>query len=168
MDKRPKKAMIFIVLFILLCICIAAACFGASAYLVTKYRGTEAADQSIANLTKALFMAGIFFLVAAFGYMLLPLIVAFKKKKNGESAPSYLFTEADMRRILDKYIPDGETLLAGIPAVAKETTVFAAFDGCFAANDALVPHKDGKTVAVMKKKVNPYGVYLGITQNHLV
>lgn len=168
MYKRPKKAMIFVVLFILLCICIAAACFGASAYIVAKYRGTETVSQSTADLAKVLFMTGIFFLVVAFGYMLLPLIVAFRKKKSGESAPSYLFTEADMRRLLDKYIPDGETLLAGIPAVSKKTTVYAAFDGCFAANDRLVPAQDGKTVALMKQKVNPYGIYLGITQNYLV
>ena len=81
---------------------------------------------------------------------------------------SEIFDEANMRSVLGKYIPDGETLLAGIHAISKETHVTGIFGKCICTEDGLVPDKNGGTVALNKKKYADYDVYVGITQSSLI
>ena len=79
-----------------------------------------------------------------------------------------VFDETTMRQALEKYILDGESLLAGIKAVAKESTVTCIFGQCTLADDRLIPYKDGGTVEIRKKKYEAYDIYLGITQHSMV
>ena len=43
---------------------------------------------------------------------------------------SEIFDETNMRQTLGRYIPDGETLLAGIHAISKETVIKVIFGNC--------------------------------------
>lgn len=81
---------------------------------------------------------------------------------------SEIFNETNMRCILGKYIPDGETLLAGIHAISKETHVTGVFGKCIRTEDGLIPDENGGTVALNKKKYATYDVYVGITQSSLI
>ncbi len=73
-----------------------------------------------------------------------------------------------MRMALEKYIPDGETLLAGIHAIAKETNIIGIFDKFICTEYSLRPDENGGIIALRKKKGSAYDVYLGITQSFLV
>ena len=81
---------------------------------------------------------------------------------------SEVFDEKNMRQVLDAYIPDGETLLAGIHAVSKETNVTGIFGKCVRTESGLVPDENGGVIALNKKKYAMYDVYVGITQTFLV
>lgn len=181
MDKDVKKAKRLVIFLFLICLCIALICFGIAVYLVVTNRESGTASQNLANITKSIFMIGVFFLVLGFGYTLPALLSA--RKKSGKAASTVIdfssvsaetvktsdvFDEATMRYNLAKYIPDGETLLAGIHAMAYESSVICVFSGCVPMEDRLRPDKDGRTVALMKKKYNSRSIYIGITQNHLV
>lgn len=81
---------------------------------------------------------------------------------------SEIFDEKNMYKALERYIPDGETLLAGIHAISKETNIIYVFGNCARTESKLVPDENGGTVAVNKKKYSTYDIYLGITQTSLV
>jgi len=65
---------------------------------------------------------------------------------------SGIFEEGNMRRILEQYIPDGETLLAGIHAAAKESVVKCVYGKCVRTENRLVPDEKGGVIAINKKK----------------
>ena len=48
-----------------------------------------------------------------------------------------IFDEENMRRVFGRYLPDGETLLAGIHAVAKEMEMDEFFGNCEIKNGIL-------------------------------
>ena len=50
-----------------------------------------------------------------------------------------IFDEMNMRQALDAHIPNGETLLAGIHAVSKETNVIGVFRKCIHMQDRHIP-----------------------------
>lgn len=83
---------------------------------------------------------------------------------KGEIDMSEIFDESNMRQVLSKYIPNGETLLAGIHAVAKETSVNFVFGNCIRREDRLSPDENGGIVSLKKKKYSTYDIYFGITQ----
>ena len=175
MDQEQKKAKKRVIGLFLIYLCIALACFGVCAYLVITYRGTESVSDGIVNGSKILALVGVFFLVVDFGY-LLPILV--KKKNvnpnksmpdsNANKATSDIFDEANMRRILEKYIPNGETLLAGIHAVSKETNVTGVYGKCVRTANGFIPDENGGTISLNKKKYSAYDIYLGITQYSLI
>ena len=61
---------------------------------------------------------------------------------------SEIFDEANMRQSLEKYIPEGETLQAGIHAIAKETKVTGIYGKCIRKEDSLVPDENGGIIAL--------------------
>ncbi len=73
-----------------------------------------------------------------------------------------------MRRTLERYIPSGETLEAGIHAVSRETSIVAVFGKCRYAGDRLCRDENGGVMVLSKKKYTPYDVYLGVTQSCLL
>lgn len=175
MDQEQKKAKKRVIGLFLFCLCIALACFGVCAYLVITYRGTESVSDGIVNGSKILVLVGIFFLVVDFGY-LLPILIKKKNANPNKSMPDSnanrgtadIFDEANMRRILEKYIPNGETLLAGIHAVSKETSVTGVYGKCVRTANRFIPDENGGTISLNKKKYSAYDIYLGITQYSLV
>lgn len=81
---------------------------------------------------------------------------------------SEIFDETNMRQILGKYVPDGETLLAGIHAISKETHITGIFGKCVCTENGLVPDENGDVIALSKEKFSTYDIYFGITQSALV
>ncbi|MCI8553589.1 MAG: hypothetical protein HFJ80_01420 [Clostridiales bacterium] len=81
---------------------------------------------------------------------------------------SEIFDETSMRRALGAYIPDGETLLAGIHAIAKETNVTGVFGKCVRTENGLFPDENGGVIALNKKKYAACDIYLGLTSSSLV
>lgn len=81
---------------------------------------------------------------------------------------SEMFDEGNMRRTLERYIPAGETLQAGIHAVSKETSIQAVFEKCLCTEYKVIPDDEGSTVMLTKKKRSAYDIYVGITQSFLV
>ncbi len=69
---------------------------------------------------------------------------------------SEIFDDTIMRQILGQYIPNGESLLAGIHAVSQETNIIGVFNKCSPAEDRLIPDESEKIIALNKKK---YGAY---------
>lgn len=167
-DERKKSRKRGILLFVLF-LCIALACFGVTAYLVVTTRGTDAVNDRLVTISKIFVFAGIFFLILAFGYIL-PSLVSGKNKKDSLQEPntSDIFDEANMQHALKKYLPDGETILAGIHAIATESSVTCVFNECVITEEKLCPRENGSTIAISKSKYSTYDIYLGITQHSLI
>lgn len=169
MDNEHKKAKRFVIALFLACLFIAFVCFGIFIYIFLTIRGTELVNDRIVTLSKAIAMIGIFFLVLAFGYLVPILLSSRKRDVNSHAAnTSDFFDETKMRQALEKYILDGETLLAGIRAVSKETNITGVFGKCICTENKLIPAENGGTVALNKKKYSTYDIYIGITQYSLV
>lgn len=81
---------------------------------------------------------------------------------------SDIFDEVSMKYVLEKYIPEGETLLAGIHAISKETSVTGVFGKCTRTESKLIPDENGGIMMLKKKKYSAYDIYCGITQSFLV
>lgn len=167
-EDRGKAKKPAVVLF-LLCLCIALACFGIFTYIALTYRSGGLVDERIVTISKIIVMAGIFFLVLAFGY-LLPVLISHKRRDVNKREPDIheIFDETNMRKALEEYIPDGETLLAGIHAISKEMSVTGVYGRCVRAENGLIPDENGGIIALNKKKYSTYDIYLGITQYSMV
>ena len=163
-QRKVKKRVIGLFLFYL---CIALACFGICAYLIITYRGSGSVSDGIVDGSKILALIGVFFLVIDFGY-LLPILIKKKNVASNKSMQADIFDEANMRQILEQYIPDGETLLAGIHAISKETNVTGVFGKCVRMANGFIPDENGGIIALNKRKYSSYDIYLGITQYSLV
>lgn len=153
-SRKAKKAGIGLFLFFL---CVALVCFGIAAYIIAMKRGRAVVSKRTVEVCKIFVLTGIFFLVVDFGH-LLPRLVS---GKNG------IFSETNMRQVLEKYIPEGETLLAGIHALSKETVIKAVFGNCVRTGNSLVSNENGGVI-VHKEKHAVYDVYLGITHDSLL
>lgn len=81
---------------------------------------------------------------------------------------SEIFNEANMQQALEKYIPNGESLLAGIHALSHETDIKCLFGKCVYSEDRLIPDENGYIISLNKKKHSTYDIYIGITQHYLV
>lgn len=81
---------------------------------------------------------------------------------------SGIFDETNMRQALGACIPDGETLLAGIHAIAKEMSTACVFKKCIRVESGLVPDENGGIVSLYKKKYSACDIYFGITQTFMV
>lgn len=169
MDEERRKAKRHVIGLFFLYLCIAFVCFGVFAYILTANRGNSAIDERTVTLSKIIVMIGIFFLVMAFGYVL-PVLISNKKvsENKREFGMSEILNETNMRQTLEKYIPNGETLLAGIHAVSKEMKVMGVFEKCVCKESSLIPNENGGIVVINKKKYSAYDVYIGITQYSLV
>ncbi len=166
MDEGRRKTKRLAIGLFLACLCAALACFGIFARMAVAIRGREPIDERMVTISKIVVMIGIFFLVLAFGYLLPSLISHRNRTKQG--GLNVIFDEGNMRRVLGKSLPAGETLLAGIHAISQETSIKGIFRNCICMEDRLVPVKSGGTVILEKKKYSTYDIYMGITRNFLL
>lgn len=83
---------------------------------------------------------------------------------------SGIFDEKNMKVRLEKHIPEGETLLAGIHCVNKELHVFRYYQNSVRREDKVYQIDDAepKVLQVAKSKYSTEALYIGITQNHFV
>lgn len=126
-------------------------------YVKEHYAGTRMVD-----LTKCLVFGGLLFLILAFLYML-PVMIKVNKGNFGN------YDEKKMMQSLGKYIPEGETLAAGIHGIGIESRIRQIFGKCIHDNfERLIPDTNGTAVQVRKEKVAKYEVFVGITQHYLI
>lgn len=131
-----------------------------SEYLDEFYINENFVSERVVTLYKSIALIGVFFLVLAFGYV----VPAMIKVNKGD----FVFDEKTMMQSLGKYIPDRETLIAGIHGVGLETKVKQVFGKCICIEDKLIPSERGTTLEVIKSKYSTFDVYVGITQNYLI
>lgn len=81
---------------------------------------------------------------------------------------SAIFSETNMEHALKKYLLEGESLQAGIHAVAKESLITAAFEKCVRTESKLLPDENGGAITLFKKKYSAYDIYIGITESSLI
>lgn len=164
-NQGGKRAVISFVM----CILLALVCFGVFGLIYMSTKGSVPVDDRIVEISKIVVLAGVFFLVMGFAHAL-PMIIQGKKSKDGTVATGEndIFNEANMRVALNKYVPAGETLIAGIRTVTKESSASCVFDKCVLTEDDIRPAEDGKIVSVRKKKLCTYDMYLGITERSMV
>ena len=163
MEKEIRKARKKAIISFIICLLLATASIGGCAYLIYFYRGTG--TDGMANVAKILNLTGLFFLIIAFGHILPGII---RGRKNAPIKESDIFQEVNMRWAFEKYIPVGETLLAGIHAIANETSVNLTYRNCISIDNTLEPVKNGQIVEINKTKYSTYDVYIGITQHSLL
>ena len=73
-----------------------------------------------------------------------------------------------MRQALSKYLPHGETLMAGIYATVQESKIITVFKNCRCIEGKLIPDENAGVLSLVKGKYAEYSVYLGITQSDLL
>lgn len=81
---------------------------------------------------------------------------------------SGIFDEKSMVYALERNLPGGEKVSAGIYACAYESQVNRIFSGGVLVDNTLVPSEDGGVMGVRKSKYSTYDIYLGISSQHLV
>lgn len=81
---------------------------------------------------------------------------------------SGIFNEKTMTQALEKYLPDGESLTAGIHGVGIETHIRQVFGNCTLKGDNLIPNPSGAALEINKSKFARYDVYISITQHYLI
>lgn len=81
---------------------------------------------------------------------------------------SGIFDEKSMVYALEKNLPNGVKISAGIHACAYESQVNRIFSGGVLVDNTLVPSKDGGIMSVRKSKYSTYDIYLGISSQWLV
>ncbi len=108
-----------------------------------------------------LVLTGVFFLIIAFGY-LLPAMIRLNKGEYG------ILDEENMRRALEKYLPAGESLTAGIHGIGIQTEIRQVFGKCILLDDMLIPNQSAGALEVRKCKYSSHDVYIGISQHYLL
>lgn len=81
---------------------------------------------------------------------------------------SGIFDEKNMIQALEKYIPAGETLTAGIHGIGLKTEVKQIFGKCILAGEQLIPNENAGAYEISKCKYTKYDVYIGITEHCLI
>lgn len=66
---------------------------------------------------------------------------------------SEIFDETNMRRILGKHIPEGETLLAGIHGISQEVQIRGIFGKCIRTEDKLIPDEKGASLHWTRERI---------------
>lgn len=157
MDRGQKKARRRVIIICLVFISIAFACLGYSAYIIFQSRSGGAVDPSMVEVTKILVYLSIFLLIIALGFGIPSLFV---KKK--------VLDENYMKQELNKYVPDGECLVAGIYAIVNESKIANVFKNCFVEAGTIIPAQNNRLVSFVKGKYATYNAYIGITQTKLI
>ena len=157
MDKGQKKARKRVIVIFVVYLCIALAFLGIAAYFIMQKRAGGDVSDRIVKVTQILVLASVFFLVLDFGFIL-PSLLSHNKICN----------EVNMRQALSKYLPHGETLMAGIYATVQESKIITVFKNCRCIEGKLIPDENAGVLSLVKGKYAEYSVYLGITQSDLL
>lgn len=81
---------------------------------------------------------------------------------------SSIFDEKTMIQYLERSIPGGEALAAGIHGIGITSQIKQAFKNCVLIGEQLIPKENGAVLEVSKEKYAKCDVYIGITQNYLI
>lgn len=83
---------------------------------------------------------------------------------------SDFFDEGRMRRTLEKHLPAGETLLAGVHGIGMEVKIIETLPNCvYVEGVGLFPTPESKNILhITKEKHCKFDLYLGITEHYLL
>lgn len=81
---------------------------------------------------------------------------------------SIFFKPSYMNEIMEKFCPEGETVLLAVYGAGKETEINQYFGGCVNTGDKLVPADSDNVIKVFKRKVCVYDMYIGYTEKSLI
>ncbi len=132
-----------------------------SEYVGEFYIKENFVSQITVTLCTILALFGLFFLILVLGYIV-PAIVKASKGEFG------ILDEKTMRKSLEKYFPDGETLIAGIHGIGTQAEIKQVFGKCVYDGEQLIPDENGTALQVSKSKFAKFDVYVGITQHYLI
>ncbi len=118
-------------------------------------------SKSTVTLYVALVLCGVLFLIVAFGHIV-PGLISLNRGEFG------VMDEKVMWQALQKHLPEGETLEAGICGAGLQTNVRQVFGKCVLAGERLIADENGTTLRVSKSKYARFGVYIGISWNYLI
>jgi len=79
-----------------------------------------------------------------------------------------IFDEENMRAVLGQYLPQGETLEAGVHCVGLNVRFRQLFRGAAVIDGAVVPRENGPTIMLTKGKYARFDAYLGLSQSYLL
>lgn len=113
------------------------------------------------KLYAALVLCGVFFIIVPLIYFV-PAVVKANKGDFG------IFDEKIMLQALKRYLPEGETLEAGIYGVGLRSEIKQVFGKCTVTGERLIADENGTTLQVTKGKVSRFDVYIGITWHYLI
>lgn len=85
-----------------------------------------------------------------------------------KSYDSRKFNEEEMRRVLQKYVPDGEKLIAGVHGYGAEVKIMFEILGNCSFDGEVYPAERGMAISGYKAKYAGYDVYLGITEHRFL
>lgn len=85
-----------------------------------------------------------------------------------KSYDSRKFNEEEMRRVLEKYVPAGEKLIAGVHGYGAEVKIMFEILGNCSFDGEVYPAERGMAISGYKAKYAGYDVYLGITEHHFI
>lgn len=161
--EKMKKVKQSLLKWMLLCWAFTILCVGFVLFKAYEKNNKTAIDISDGQTTiyQIIVMIGVFFFVISVCYLL----PSFIKASKGDFG---MRDDKNMQKAFHAYLPDGETITAGIYAVGKSSEFNQTFGKCFLEDDLLLPGENGTTIAVKKVKRSTYDVYIGITQHHLL
>lgn len=156
-DEAKSRARGRIVRSFIMVLIIALIIIGVGAYFVYESKTTGVVDDSKVTYTKICILFGLFLIFADL-FFTLPRL--FKKDPHAD--------ETEMQKRLSKYVPEGETLEAGIYAKATESFINATYRKCDFRGMKLVRDESKEFFSMEKRKYAEYTVYVGITQSSLL
>lgn len=161
-NNARLKAKKRIVLLLVICLTIAFVFIGLPFFLTFLNQNKENfVSHRVVTLYKTSVFAGLFFLVLAFGY-LVPILIKVNRRDYGISE------EREIMQSLEKYLPEGEILTAGVSGFAHEVDILMIFKNCIFDGERIIPSENGEMIRVNKGKKASFDVYIGITQNYLI
>ncbi|MCI9297256.1 MAG: hypothetical protein HFI10_07400 [Lachnospiraceae bacterium] len=83
---------------------------------------------------------------------------------------SGIFDENRMMQAFKRYLPAGETVLAGIHGIGLESEIREVFGTCFYDEEGgrIIPDENGGLLEVKKSKYSKWDVYIGVTAHSLI
>ena len=79
-----------------------------------------------------------------------------------------VISKENMMEVLGKYLPEGETILAGVHGICSEARMRQIVGGCVNTGIWFEPSENGKTYLVEMRKCCKFDLYLAVTENHLL
>ncbi len=130
-------------------------------YFDSFYIKANAVSDRELELLKCVTLVGVLCLIFAFGHCLPRLI----KLARGDLG---IYDEENMRKVLSKYVPTGESLIAGICAMAHRVDVKYIFRNCVYKEGILTPSVNTPAFKLHKFNAKGFEMYVGVTEKHLI
>lgn len=114
------------------------------------------------------YFIGIEGVLYALGGLTLFVIVVLLVDSGNAKTNAKDYGEKQMRQMLEQYVPEGESLIAGVHGYGMKTIIHQVIYGAYTVDGMTFPAKDGAAYLVTKEKHAGYEVYLAMTERHYI